>query len=375
VTGSPDPQRRVARVVLVATGSHPRDAADERADALRRRGVDVEVVRGSEGERAAGRYGTLARRVAGGVATGLRGRLPRLPDPLDRLRLEAPAPGRTVVEAHPLHPGGLVALPIARSIGAPLVLVADSSDAAALAGTGVDVAAARLSRDAADLVIAGSRTVARAVRGTDAGGRNGTGRGPRVEVVLDGVDHHTFARARDRAGADGILRSGVIMVSPTDPARLDMALDALGRLSQHPTLTVVGAAATAEPTERELGNRVDVRRMPATDDARLAAEVACRSVMLAFGLADALAGMAAGAVTVVGPETELAELVDDGRTGVVAAGSDADGWARAIGRALRIADTPERAGPVRMAADAVAARHDNGRALDRTLDLYDELLA
>lgn len=68
-------------------------------------------------------------------------------------------------------------------------------------------------------------------------------------------------------------------------------------------------------------------------------------------------------------------MIEDGRTGFVADAPDPDAIARALGRAMAVADDPDRAGPMRMSADAAAAEHAATISAARTIELYEDLLA
>lgn len=324
---------------------------------------------------AVARYGRLAGQALGGVVGGLRG---RLPDPFGGLWVTPGTPGRTVVEAHIAYPTGLFAWPLARSLDAPLVLFAHGSDVldAPLRSRADGLLATRLFA-AADLVIANSEFLAEraATLGVAAA---------RLVVVSPGIDYRMFADARDAAGADGVFRSGVLYVGHLIPRKgPDLLVEALGRvpLDGRVELTVLGdgplrlslrAAATAAG--------VAVRWRGSVQPSAVAAAMARAEVVVvpsrmeALGLA-ALEAMAAGAITVVTPVGGLGGLIEDGRTGFVAASPEPAAIADALARALAVADDPDRAGPMRMSADAIAAEHAVPVSVARTVELYEGLLA
>lgn len=346
-----------------------------RAEHLRAAGVEVEVLRVNDTSNAVARYGRLAGQALGGVVGGLRG---RLPDPFGGLWVTPGTPGRTVVEAHIAYPTGLFAWPLARSLDAPLVLFAHGSDVldAPLRSRADGLLATRLFA-AADLVIANSEFLAEraATLGVAAA---------RLVVVSPGIDYRMFAGARDAAGADGVLRSGVLYVGHLIPRKgPDLLVEALGRvpLDGRVELTVLGdgplrlslrAAATAAG--------VAVRWRGSVQPSAVAAAMARAEVVVvpsrmeALGLA-ALEAMAAGAITVVTPVGGLGGLIEDGRTGFVAASPEPAAIADALARALAVADDPDRAGPMRMSADAIAAEHAVPVSVARTVELYEGLLA
>jgi glycosyltransferase involved in cell wall biosynthesis len=346
-----------------------------RAEHLRAAGVEVDVLRVNDTSNAVARYGRLAGQALGGVVGGLRG---RLPDPFGGLWVPPGAPGRTVVEAHIAYPTGLFAWPLARSINAPLVLFAHGSDVldAPLRSRADGLLAPRLFA-AAELVIANSAFLAEkaAALGVTAS---------RLVVVSPGIDYRTFAGARDAAGANGVLRSGVLYVGHLIPRKgPDLLVDALGDLpaAGRPELTVLGDG----PLRLSLwagaaAAGVAVRWRGAVEPAAVAAAMARAAVVVvpsrmeALGLA-ALEAMAAGAITVVTQVGGLGGLVDDGRTGFVAASAQRSAIAAAVERALATAEDPDRAGPMRMSADATAAEHAAPLSVARTVELYEDLLA
>jgi glycosyltransferase involved in cell wall biosynthesis len=346
-----------------------------RAEHLRAAGVDVDVLRVNDTSNAVSRYGRLAGQALGGVVGGLRG---RLPDPFGGLWVAPGAPGRTVVEAHIAYPTGLFAWPLARSNDAPLVLFAHGSDVldAPFRSRADGLLAPRLF-GAADLVVANSAFLAERVAALGV-------TAARLAVVSPGIDYDRFAGARDAAGSDGVLRSGVLYVGHLITRKgPDLLVEALGRLpaADRPELTVLGdgpLGLSLRATAAASG--VAVRWRGAVEPATVAAAMARSSVVVvpsrmeALGLA-AIEAMAAGAITVVTPVGGLGGLVEDGRTGFVADGADPASLASALSRALVVADDPDRAGPMRMSADAVAAEHAATFSVARTVELYEALLA
>jgi len=346
-----------------------------RVELLRAAGIEVDVLRVNDTSNAVARYGRLAGQALGGVVGGLRG---RLPDPFGGLWVTPGAPGRTVVEAHIAYPTGLFAWPLARSIDAPLVLFAHGSDVldAPLRSRADGLLAPRLF-GAADLVIANSEFLAERVSGLGVVA-------PRLVVTSPGIDYRMFAGARDAAGSNGVLRSGVLYVGHLIARKgPDLLVDALGLLpaAVRPELTVLGdgplrlslraAAAVAGVAVRWRG------AVPPTAVASAMARaevVVVPSRMEALGLA-AIEAMAAGAITVVTPVGGLGGLVEDGRTGFVAVSAEPAAIADAVARALAVADDPDRAGPMRMSADATAAEHAAPVSVARTIELYEDLLA
>lgn len=346
-----------------------------RAEHLRAAGVDVDVIRVNDTSNAVARYGRLAGQSLGGVVGGLRG---RLPDPFGGLWVAPGTPGRTIVEAHIAYPTGLFAWPLARSVDAPLVLFAHGSDVldAPLRSRADGLLAPRLFT-AADLVIANSAFLADRVSALGVVAS-------RLVVVSPGIDYQMFAGARDAAGADGVLRSGVLYVGHLIARKgPDLLVEALGRMpmESRPELTVLGDGPLRLPlraTAATVG--VAVRWRGSVEPTAVASAMARADVVVvpsrmeALGLA-ALEAMAAGAITVVTPVGGLGGLIEDGRTGFVADAPDPDAIAGAVSRALAVADDPDRAGPMRMSADAVAAEHTATISVARTIELYEGLLA
>lgn len=346
-----------------------------RAETLRAAGVEVDVIRVNDTSNAVARYGRLAGQALGGVVGGLRG---RLPDPFGGLWVTPGAPGHTVVEAHIAYPTGMFAWPLARSIDAPLVLFAHGSDVldAPLRSRADGLLAPRLFA-AADLVIANSEFLAERVAALGVVAS-------RLVVMSPGIDYRMFAGARDAAGADGVMRSGVLyvghLISRKGP---DLLVEAIGRIPRdaRPELTVLGdgplrlslrAAATAAGVAVRWRGAV-APTVVASAMAR-ADVVVVPSRMEALGLA-AIEAMAAGAITEVTPVGGLGALIEDGRTGFVAATATPAAIADALVRALAVAGDPDRAGPMRMSADAMAAGHAAPVAVARTVELYEDLLA
>jgi glycosyltransferase involved in cell wall biosynthesis len=346
-----------------------------RVEHLRAAGVEVDVLRVNDTSNAVARYGRLAGQALGGVVGGLRG---RLPDPFGGLWVAPGAPGRTVVEAHIAYPTGLFAWPLARSIDAPLVLFAHGSDVldAPFRSRADGLLAPRLF-GAADLVVANSAFLSERVTALGVAAS-------RLAVVSPGIDYARFAGARDAAGSDGVMRSGVLYVGHLINRKgPDLLVEALARMPAEgrPELTVLGDGPlrlSLRATAAAAG--VAVRWRGAVEPAAVAAAMARTNVtvvpsrMEALGLA-AIEAMAAGAITVVTPVGGLGGLVEDGRTGFVTDGVDPTSIAAALSRALAVADDPDQAGPMRMSADAVAAEHAATTSVARTVELYEGLLA
>ena len=345
-----------------------------RVEYLRDAGVEVEVLRVNDTANSVARYSRLAGQALGGVVGGLRG---RLPDPFGGLWVAPGTPGRTVVEAHIAYPTGMFAWPLARSLDAPLVLFAHGSDVLeAPERSRADALLAPRLFNAADLVIANSEFLAGAVR--DLGVHP-----DRVAVISPGIDYRLFAGARDSAGADGVLRSGVLFVGHLIPRKgADLLLAAAAALPsrRRPRLTLIGDGRLGPQLRTDAaGTRVRARWLGSVEPNEVASEVARADVLVvpsrmeALGLA-ALEGMAGGAVTVVTPVGGLGGLVEDGRTGFVAGSADPAAIGAALGHALAVADDPNRAGPMRMSADAVAAGHDVSGSVATSVALYEDLL-
>jgi len=430
--GRPGSPRGADLRVVVVTNLYPSDRRPgwgtyvaARVAELRAAGVAVELLKVPDVPSAAGRYGSLVSQTAGGVLEGLRARvpagapgpaehatdgkhrrphrlrklpgrgaladrhlpklpqlpvfagLPKLPG-LPNLSVPPAYPGRTVVEAHIAYPTGLFAWPLARSLAAPLVLYAHGSDVlAAPHRSRADALLAPRLLGAADLVVANSAYLAGEVE------RLGVAP-ERVEVISPGIDYRAFSGARDRAGADGVLRHDVAYVGHLIERKgPDLVLAGVAGMSadSRPRIQVIGAGPMEAALRAQAArDRLDVVFVGSLPPAEVAARMARAAVVAvpsrqeALGLA-ALEAMAAGAVTVVTRVGGLGELIEDGRTGFVADLPEPASVTMALTSALAAADDPERAGPLRMRADRVAAAHAAPAAVARSLDRYEALLA
>jgi glycosyltransferase involved in cell wall biosynthesis len=331
--------------------------------ALRDAGATVDVVANRDAAvhaRLGPKYASLAiRGVARAVAARVR-----------RRRVD-------VVEAHIAYPTGLVARPLARMLGAPLVLFAHGADVTDAPWRSIrHERLARSTYGAADLVVANGPFLADEVRT----------RFPeiadRVRAVSPGVEVARFATDPPDDGPTG--RAGILFVGRLIPEKgahvLVRAVASLAKTGRTVRLSVVGdgperARLAALADERGVGlDLVGPQDRDAVARAmRSALVVAVPSVYAEpLGLV-ALEAMAAGAIVVASAVGGLAGLVTDGRTGVTATAADEVALAAALTEALAIAVDPARGPAMRAAGRALATGHDVGASARETLALYGTL--
>ncbi len=212
----------------------------------------------------------------------------------------------------------------------------------------------------------------------------------RVEVVPPGVDHELFSPG-DRAAARGALGLGpgpvLLFVGRIQPLKgADVAIETAARLGGDTVLLVVGGpsgpegeaecrrlAALAEA--RSVSDRV--RFVSPQPHGRLAAYYRAADICLvpsrteSFGLV-ALEAAACGTPVVAAAVGGLQTLVDDGVSGFLVAGRDADAFAR---RAAELLADPRRAAQMGQAATAGTRRYSWSMTAARLRRLYADLTA
>ena len=212
----------------------------------------------------------------------------------------------------------------------------------------------------------------------------------RVEVVPPGVDHELFAPG-DRRAARARLGLGpgpvLLFVGRIQPLKgADVAIETAARLGPDTVLLVVGGPSgpdgeaecrrlVALAADRNLADRV--RFVPPQPHGRLAAYYRAADICLvpsrteSFGLV-ALEAAACGTPVVAAAVGGLQTLVDDGVTGFLVPGRDADAFARCAAELL--AD-PGRAVQMGEAATAATRRYSWSITAARLRRLYADLNA
>lgn len=334
----------------------------DRVEALRRAGHRVELVAVADHASGARRYASM---VGGTVRALVRGgRPPRS------------APG-TVVEAHIAYPTGLFAVPLARRLGAPLVLFAHGSDVLRLPERSpTDRRLARAVFARADLVIANSEYLAgEVIARLDVPER-------RVRIVSPGVRYGDFSAAR-AARADDTRAGWLFVANLIHRKGLDVLFDAMSELRREghepERLTVIGDGEDGDRLrERARRDGLDVEFLGARPHADVAHAMAgARLVVVpsreeALGLA-ALEAMAAGAIPVVSAVGGLAEQIEDGVNGFGCPSEDPVALAAALRRAQTVADDPAARRAMARAGDETARSHDVEEAARATVGLYESL--
>jgi len=335
----------------------------ERVAALRAAGAEVTVVAIESPDvhrRLAAKYLSLGVRAAM-AALGL------------AIRRRRPA----VVEAHIAYPTGLIAWPIARLIGARLVLFAHGTDVREVAWQSrVSTILARRLFRSADLVIANSSYLAGVIRDRLALRPNA------LRIVSPGIALERFREAALET-REGFLFVGRL-VPDKGAADLLEALDRIGasNLPQwHPLVRIVGSgpqrqALVGLATERNLDAQFDgaVGRDAVAAAMGSAAIVAVPSTHESLGLV-AIEAMASGAIVVASLTGGLADTVQEGANGFTFTTGDIDSLVDAIRRALAALDEPATASAIRSAARRTAEDHSADRWAAASLAMYAELAA
>ena len=334
-----------------------------RVEALRRAGADVRVVAITSPSVHKDRGRKYASMAARATVAAVSSRLHRT--------------GKfDLVEAHIAFPTGLIAAPIARFLGRPLVLFAHGSDVMVVPWRSRRTAAlARRVFGAADLILANSAFLAGEID------RRFHPDPTRLAVVSPGIDFGLFAAGeRDPGGREGILFVGRLV--PEKGA--SVLLQAISRTATpagwKPTVTIVGAGpirSELESEARTLGISA-VFTGPLTpaqvaDQSRRAAIVVVPSVCQeGLGLV-ALEAMASGALVVASGIGGLKDTVTEGSTGFQASPGDPVSLAQALGRALAVLNDPQASAEMLSAASNLAKTHDVDAAARTSLTLYEGL--
>lgn len=281
-----------------------------------------------------------------------------------------------IVEAHIAYPTGVIAWPIARLLGAKLVLYCHGSDVSK-AGVRSPVhkrIATELFRRANLLVANSAHTRAVLV--------DRYGISPRaITIWSPGIDTDIF-HPDEMVNRD---HKQVLFVGRLDAEKgVHVLIDAIGRLARpRPALRIVGdgperAALEKQASEQGIAARFEGSLTPA-EVARAMAQAGVLVVPSVYqeplGLV-ALEGMATGALVIASASGGLQESVSSGQNGWLAIPGDPPSLADAISEALTVlSDQPERARVMRAAALEVADRHNvyaiGGEALRTYADLLE----
>jgi glycosyltransferase involved in cell wall biosynthesis len=277
-----------------------------------------------------------------------------------------------IVETHVAFPTGLIARPVARLLGARLVLFAHGSDvmripyANRLAG-----ALARRTYRSADLVVANSNFLKGEIE------RRMGVPADRVAVVSPGVDLGLFAGCAEPTTRRGFLFAGRL-IPEKGPNHLIEALSLLKPPADwHPMLTIAGHGpmrSALEKLARDLG--VDAEFVGMLSPEQLAAtmhEVAIVVVPSTYqeplGLVP-IEAMASGAIVVATRAGGLPETVRDGETGFLVEPGDVSSLAAGLVRAMAAFGDEAAAGRIRKAGGRVVEHHDVRRSAEASLVLY-----
>lgn len=264
-----------------------------------------------------------------------------------------------IVEAHIAYPTGVIAWPIARLIGAKLVLYVHGAD---IHEVGMRSRAhhrlARFIFARADLIVVNSRYSRQSLL-------HGYGVDQRRVVVLSpGIDIRRFGATTREVSRD--LRRVLFVGSLNDQKGLSVLLRAMSQLEKTASLRVIGdgpARASLEADAAALG--LEVRfdgAVPPDTVGRAMAESGVLAVPSTYGEAlglVALEGMASGALVIASRTGGLAESVEDGVNGFLVPPGDADALARCIRHAIDLLVSGGEAIDILMtAAQKRAADHD-----------------
>ncbi|HEX7069488.1 MAG TPA: glycosyltransferase [Rhodothermales bacterium] len=292
-------------------------------EALRQAGADVDVA----AIRRTGVHGDIGRKYAllfgSAVARGA----------LALFRRARPQ----IVEAHIAYPTGVIAWPIARLMGAKLVLYVHGADVHEVGSRSrLHHRLARFVFARADLVVVNSRYSERSLLG-------GYAVDPRKVVVLSpGIDVRQFA-AETNVSRD--QRQILFVGTLNEQKGVDVLLRAMARVGTQASLRIVGDGPARDSLEAEaaalqLMVRFDGAVQP---DGVARAMAACAILVVpsvygeALGLV-ALEAMASGALVIASRTGGLVETVEDGVNGFLAPPGDAEALALCIERALAIVD-------------------------------------
>jgi glycosyltransferase involved in cell wall biosynthesis len=281
-----------------------------------------------------------------------------------------------VVESHIAYPTGLIAWPIARALGAKLVLYCHGSDVTRIGvGSKWHHRLARFVLRRADLVVTNSHYIESVVHS-----RYGVAR-DRIVVWSPGIDTRVF---KPLATAVRDPRE-VLFVGRLDEQKglavLFEAVDRIGRSAL--TVRIIGDGPDRQALHaaaERLG--IAVRFDGPLDAGDVAAAMARTGVLVVpsisaegLGLV-ALEGMATGALVVASATGGLAETVEPDVTGWLVAPGDADALAMGLSKALELAGATQSASaPFRQAARERAAQHDIWMGAQTSLRKYRQLLS
>jgi glycosyltransferase involved in cell wall biosynthesis len=334
-----------------------------RVEALRAAGVAVDVIAvpgWAAHHRVVAKYGHLAARA---VARSILARLQRL--------------HYDVVEGHIAYPTGVVALPVARLLGAKLALFAHGADVFQVAWRNpLHSRLARMVIGAADLVVANSRfTYDHILTRFEISPS-------KVVVASPGIDLGTF---RERCSNRNAPRNGILYVGRLDPEKgahvlLRALADCPPYIAQD-TLTVVGSGREADRLRKEADQLgLNARFLGALRPTEVASEMRRALVTVVpsiypepLGLV-AIEAMAAGSLVVASSAGGLRETVLEGETGFTSRPGDAGDLAAALVRAYHVAQDRPRYEALRARAFLMACEHDRARAVEITLEAYQRLI-
>ena len=332
----------------------------EHASALRRAGAEVEVVAitgVAVGRAFARKYLWLAARAIGyALRARIRRRLPQ------------------VVEAHVAYPTALLAWPVARLLGASLVIYCHGSDVTGVAARSrFHHALATWVFARAQLVVTNSSFLRELLM------TRYRVRASRLVVLPPGVNLRRFGGPSEPRRPDEVLYVGWL----SRAKGVFVLVDAVGRLhdSRIRLRIAGGGPERAALVEAARVAGIDAEFLGAvapTDVARLMAEAAIVAVPSigpeGLGLV-ALEAMAAGALVVAAASGGLTESVIDGETGWLAPPGDAEALTAALRDALATANgaAPSRLVAIRRRALEKAREHDIDTIARRTLAIYASL--
>ena len=334
-----------------------------RVEALRRAGADVQVVaitRSDVHTQRGRKYASLAiRSVARAIAVRLR-RAPRI----------------DVVETHIAFPTGLIARPVARFLGCPLVVFAHGSDVMILPWRNrVSVALARRVYGAADLIVANSSFLEGEILRSSTQSHPGCACCRRDRLRL--VRRRTANRLDQR---QGVLFVGRLVAGKGVSVLLEALVQTKMPPAWTPALTVIGdgpARSDLESKSGELGVSTfwagPLAPPQVAAAMRKAAIVVVPSVFQeGLGLV-ALEAMASGALVVASAIGGLQASIQDGTNGFHALPGDAASLASALQRALAVLADPQALAAMRAAASKAAQGHDVNAVAQTSLDMYARL--
>ena len=267
-----------------------------------------------------------------------------------------------VVEAHIAFPTGLIAWPIARLLGSPLVLFAHGSDVTTVPYRNrLMTALARRLYHSADLIIANSHYLKGEIE------RGLSVSAGRVVVISPGIDLAKFVTQP----ADPSERKGFLFAGRLVPQKgLETLLEALAQITPpadwEPLVTVAGGGplrASMEERARELHVSAEFVGPQAPDG--LAVLMKRAAIVVAPSVYPE--GLGLVAIEAMGG---LVEAVVDDKTGFLTMPGDVASLANGLRRALAAFCDSSEATRLRGAAATVARGHDVHLAVRASLDVY-----